>query len=727
MGRGRLYAASVFGLLMVAGVLAWRYWSHTSAGSFDPVSAVIGVAGLAVSVAGFGLAVRAQRQSDTDVAGVAARLAVAVEQEETEARRQLLGGYNRTINVQFAFQPAPGHEVTGAWLAGTLEHIVAYYRKLQPQRMVITGAPGSGKTVLAIELILGLLKDRPADAPVPVRMSAASLDTSRPPHVAVADWIAENLRRAYKIPGAAAHQLVAAQMVLPVIDGLDEMDSTEAPTYASRAGQAIRACNAYLDGQQKAAMVLTCRISQYDALEQAREWVHDAARVQLRPVGIPAARSFLTSRVTEKARWQPVLDRMQQPGSPPLVRAMSTPWRLTLAVAVYEQRDPATGSYLRDPADLTGPGLDTEEKIRDHLLGLYILAAVAARGGRYPASHVRRWLEVLAGYLNANTAGSARAPRMIAGRPLSGVDLVLYELWPAAGTRLPRILTAGIIVTFLLTVWARVLIKDTSNGFTLKLTIFIASFAIVSVVIILAAWEAWPKPTLLDIRRIKTSLGRRKFLAELPIWLGLGLGLGFGLVLEFVVGLRAEIGLWIGIGLVAGFVGALRDDNGEYSAVEPREIIRADFVAGLVAGLVGGLAAWPVFVLRSDSSDSVLWIGSAFWIGSTVIVVLVIGRASFRYIVLLVCARRWTDHWLPWRLGGFLHWCYQAGLIRVAGIGYQFRHRELQDYLARNSTLKNRLLPVPTAGALSLDAFGVNPVQQDSTATYAQTASMHNR
>ena len=37
---------------------------------------------------------------------------------------------------------------------------------------------------------------------------------------------------------------------------LDEMDAAEEPGYASRAGQAIRACNAYLDGGQKAAIVL---------------------------------------------------------------------------------------------------------------------------------------------------------------------------------------------------------------------------------------------------------------------------------------------------------------------------------------------------------------------------------------------------------------------------------------------------------------------------------------
>ena len=200
VNRGGLYAIGLAGLL-IAAVLAWRTWPHTSAGSFDPVSAVIGIASLVVGIASFILAARAQRQADADVTAVAARLAVAVGHEETKARQQLLGGDNRTINVQFAFQSAPGQHAAGAGRAGTLEHIVGYYRKLQPQRMVITGAAGSGKTVLAIELMLGLLKDRPADAPVPVRISAASLDTSRPVQSAVAEWITKHLTEAYKNAG----------------------------------------------------------------------------------------------------------------------------------------------------------------------------------------------------------------------------------------------------------------------------------------------------------------------------------------------------------------------------------------------------------------------------------------------------------------------------------------------------------------------------------------------
>lgn len=49
-----------------------------------------------------------------------------------------------------------------------------------------------------------------------------------------------------------------------------------------------------------------------------------------------------------------------------------------------------------------------------------------------------------------------------------------------------------------------------------------------------------------------------------------------------------------------------------------------------------------------------------------------------RYLATLLCTRGR----LPWRLGRVLAWAADAGLLRVAGNAYQFRHRELQDHLA---------------------------------------------
>jgi NACHT domain len=701
MGPWRWHVVAVLGLLAAAGTVAQRTWSGASAGQFDPVAAVIALVSLAVSIAALRLGVLAQRQADTDVVAAAKRLAVAVADAETEARRQLLGGRGRTIHVEFTFRPATAHNAAGALTKGSLEKVVDYYRRLKPRRMVITGVGGSGKTVLALELILGLLRDRADDAPVPVRLSAALLDTSGPPESAVQDWLVEHLTQNYRLPKTAAQQMVAARMVLPVLDRLDEMDAIEQSGYVSRTGQAIRACNAYLDGTQMAAMVLTCRIDQYEALQQAHEWVHDAARVQLRPVGLPAARSFLAQQAIDKDRWQPVLEAMQQSGHRPLARALSTPWRLTLAAIVYDLRDPTTGSYLRDPADLTGPGLHTEDKIRDHLLGLFIPAAIAVHGGRYPACHVHRWLGVLAGYLDTNTPTATRPTHVIAGRALSGTDLVLHELWPLAGTRRPRALATGIIAAILLVGAAAMLSRSpVPIGFSRWQTAGVGTFAIGVLTAMGMAWgSTWPTPRRLNLSAVWTGVGWRQLMFGLV--LGLGGGLALGLALGLTSGRGGVLGGGFGgalvFGVTGGFTGVLAfgltSQDRELKAADPRSLVWADLTLGLAFGLGGGLAFGLAVVFAGALTVGLtgalafgLTDALAFGLTGGLAFGLAFGLVGLRFVALLLCTRRWSRSWLPWRLGRFLYWCYGAGLVRVAGIGYQFRHRELQDYLARNPT-----------------------------------------
>ena len=153
----------------------------------------------------------------------------------------------------------------------------------------------------------------------------------------------------------------------------------------------------------------------------------------------------------------------------------------------------------------------------------------------------------------------------------------------------------------------------------------------------------------------------------------------FGLLGALVIGLIGRF--WVGLpfvgaliaGLIIAPVIALIVDTDEYSVTEPREIVRTDFIAGLGVALAGGLAGGLLF-----GPTIGLGIGLAAGLAGG----LIVGLAAMRYLVLLLCTRRWTVHWLPWRLGRFLHWCYQAGLLRIAGVGYQFRHKELQDYLA---------------------------------------------
>ncbi len=181
-----------------------------------------------------------------------------------------------------------------------------------------------------------------------------------------------------------------ANLVLPVIDGLDEMDPGTAPGYTSRAAALLRRIERFEHGGAHCPVVVTCRHAHYQALVEAEAEPRIVARIAVARVDASRAHSYLSQRVagTERARarWQPVLSALDtvaadpagtvQPEHTLLAETLDTPWRLTLAATVFEERT-ADGRYLRDPAHLLV--LATGGHLYEYLLDQYVGAAVAAR------------------------------------------------------------------------------------------------------------------------------------------------------------------------------------------------------------------------------------------------------------------------------------------------------------------------------------------------------------
>ncbi|WP_241194103.1 NACHT domain-containing protein [Streptomyces sp. SID10115] len=657
-------------------------------GDTDPVGAWVGLAGLMVAGWSGWMSWRALRHQERDAVAMAALLARAVLQAESRARAQLLGQDSTTIDVRFVSRPATTRNATGAAVEGRLSEVAGYYQRLRPGRLVITGAPGAGKTVLAVELILALLENRKPDDPVPVRLSMTSWTTlpapprgvgrvaaNRDPGVAahaVRAWICRHLVETYVgISPTTAAALMDAGLILPVLDGLDEMAAEDTPGYESPARQALSVLNAFQQGRSKAKMVLTCRSEQYEALEAVQVWAQDAARIEITRVSPAQVRQFVHERVDNVARWECLLDVLDQAPSSALVRVLCTPWRLTMAVTTYEQRDAATGDPLREPQDLLSPALSTDQAVRDHLLALFLHDAttrhLAPRGRTYAPGQVRAWLGVLATHLHSNTVTG----RTVAGRPLSGTDLVPHELWPLAGTRRPRMVEAALVAVTLsgvctLGMWV------SDWGFA-SAPVFIALILPVFIALLRANghhWiQAWPEPPLIGPRQLRAPRAQRTtavLLAFVPL-----VGLGYLLLVQ----VRPDKALGISFCLLFGFlVWLVARPGGSVDALDimdsPRTAVRAELIAALLFGL-------PVGILYGAMVRPVFGVLAGVAIG----VLCGLGGTGTRYIALLACTRR-GRHALPWRLRRFMHWATEAGLLRVAGTAYQFRHRELQDWLA---------------------------------------------
>ncbi|NRQ34865.1 NACHT domain-containing protein [Nonomuraea sp. NN258] len=737
-------------------------------GDIDPLSAVIALLGLAASL-------WLSLHQPFDLTAEATKLAAEVLHDETIARRQLLGGEVRPIDITFALRRAP-REAHGLPVTGTLAEVVDYFGCHRPSRLVITGAAGSGKTFLAIDLIVALLAGRAPDAPVPIRLTAASWNPDQP----VEEWLRSHLRRTFGLRPALARALVKGHMVLPVVDGIDEMDAVAAPGYASRAGRALRAIDAYQLGRAHAEIVVTCRTHQYETLQEAEAGTRDVAWVQVQPVEPDQALTFLEGRCTSIQRWAKVLDAIDFEPSGPLAQGLATPWRLTLAAIVYEQRE-ADGTYRHDPDALTE--LASAEEVGEHLLARVIDAATPC-DARYSGRQVHRGLAVLARYLDRN---SAEPLPVLGRRPLPSTDLVLHELWPLAGHHVPRIVHALLIgaawLLVLLVMGIQPVPVDSGSGparvgsgsgslHPLDLGdagphqllygpgLERGALYLIGVVLMASAWVHWPSPTRSMSRALTTRAGRRWLVAGLiagallvpavilPLSLIIAGPLGFmsllmGLSMTmpvpgflFLLGGLVVAGLMIAfassravlgfaVGLLLGLLGLAPVSHVlsfvslvSLASSRPRDLpatlLWIVLWNVLILGL-GGLVLYklairfsgpgkagahdPCWAVRSDAAAGLLFallslfasmflgVGRTFsTLGPMIAIVAgsIISFVAVRYLAFLLCTRRWSGNPLPWRMGRFLRWCSQAGLIRVAGTAYQFRHRELQDYLARH-------------------------------------------
>ncbi|MFJ4932092.1 NACHT domain-containing protein [Streptomyces sp. NPDC088736] len=621
-----------------------------------------------------------RREAAADTDAKVKTLAGVVAAAETRQRAQLIGPGAHRIDVTFHQRTEPANNASGAAAHGRLTDIVSYYQNLRPARLVITGEPGAGKTLLALDLILGLLTHpgRTDTDPVPVRFSLAGWNTEQP----LQEWLAHQVHEQFRDQGitlADATTLVNGYRLLPVLDGLDEMDTDATPAGRRRAARALEQLNGYQAPTGSAPVVLTCRTAQYEDLAGLDLRMREAARIQLNDVSPGQAAAYLTARSTSPTRWQPVIDTFTTAPGGTLARSLATPWRLNLAATAYEERHPDTLAYLREPDHLLT--LASPSAVRDHLLARYLPASARqhpTRPNHYRPDQTHHWLAALAAHLATTTPTSTA----------SSTDIVLHQLWPMAGTR--RVRTADTLLAALLTLAFTTLILSPFSPGSQYRHLFSASVAV-----LLTLGSIWrpsrarvPEPQRFQPERLRSPTHLRRLARTIAV--GLVLGLVFGLVLGRGVGLvlGLELGLVLGLsfGLTHGLLVELVEHLNDAQPTDPRHPVQDDLAYGLTVGLILGLILW----LSGWLMDRLVW-GFSRGLASKLAFMLVFGMviglywrsgAGRRYLVFLLCIRGR----LPWRLGTFLNWAYEAGLLRISGVAYQFRHRELQDWLTAHPT-----------------------------------------
>ncbi|MDH6130091.1 NACHT domain-containing protein [Kitasatospora sp. GP82] len=616
----------------------------------------------------------------------------------------------RELAKDWPGQP-PGGSIWAAdaeGLAGQGGEIGEVFERIPTRRLVVLGEPGAGKTMLLIRLLLDLLERRPSGSPVPVLFPLASWDPARQD---LYTWMADQLVRDHsalhapaptdrlqRSPGTLARALLEWRLIVPVLDGLDELPE------AVRA-LALHAINQVLPTRQPLA--LSSRTAEYrSALTPpagATVLLNGAAGIHLLPLDAVKAATYLErdaggSGTRAAARWRRVTASLGT--GTPVSRALSTPLGLFLARTIYNPHPDEDLAGLAHPDELLDQArFPTREDIDTHMFAAFVPAAYRSHPyhpTRWTARQAEHILTFLAHHLEYTLDGTP--------------NLAWWQLPKALPKYVPALavgLTAGLVFglmgglaavfTGLYTVGIMVVLK-----FGL---VYWFPFALACAV--MAARGTWPA------RDRNPSSGLR--------WSWGGKSVGFGLVGGLVGGLAGGLlGLFLdssaaiftygGVGgLVAGlagwFQGGLRSVHPDLDkAVGPGTVLARDRRAFLVIALVGGLAGALAYGLPlgvmvgtvgqipftdNPSADAPAFVAIAIEMGLVIGLPfvaggLVVGLVRSMWVEFLVA---WI--WLvvlgrvPWRFMSFLADAHERrGVLRQVGAVYQFRHLDLQRHLA---------------------------------------------
>jgi hypothetical protein len=584
--------------------------------------------------------------------------------------------------------------------------------RVRDRQLVILGAPGAGKSALALLFVLHQLEQRNPDDPVAVLLTASSWD---PRTEQLHTWLARRIAEEYPalsdttrygvdVPRA----LVAEGRVMAVLDGLDEMPASLRPIAIAALDQAAA---------PDLPLVVTCRSEEYEAaVTGGNAFLSRAAVVEIQPLDLAAVDRFLAAtRPAADKRWQLVMRELHAHPDLPLAQVLTSPLMVTLARAVY-------GSPAIDPHELLE--ITEVDEIEHHLLDAIVPAAyqdaptnlaspTVLPGSNHQPQRARVWLTFLARHANRCDTGdlawwqlAEAIPRTIlalitalpvgllfgvsgglAGGPL--VALVLAVVFGAA-TALSSVFArppapARVQLRFRST--ARPFLSTFVGGCAaglgvalgLRLSILpaagsglVVGLAFASRVWLSVPTDAREAPTP-ELAMKENRTDALNLALVMAVSLGFFDGLGFTVSQGLPPGVAGSSGLLIAIvcgASVGGFAGHVGYGR----------------AGGVAFGLASAIAIGVIFAPVRHPSAHEGTIGPAYGlaVGLAVGTAGALSRAWGRFTV----ARVWLalrGH-LPWQLMDFLNDAHRRGVLRQSGAVHEFRHLKLRDHLARTDS-----------------------------------------
>jgi GTPase SAR1 family protein len=238
--------------------------------------------------------------------------------------------------------------------------------ELAQQELLILGEPGAGKSTLLVELAHSLVEQAEQDAarPLPILLPLSSWAEDK---CSLDEWLIKEVARLYDVPLHLSQQWIQAEQVLPLLDGLDEMEEAARPACVA----AINICHR---GHLR-PLVVCSRTSEYDtATRQERLALHAAVIVQ------PLSKARVEIILAQSGRGLASL-RIEHKKNRTLQEMATTPLILNLLILTYQ--------------GVTAHDLPTKEAVlQQQLLTSFVVRMIECKGNirHYPLHQTRIWL-----------------------------------------------------------------------------------------------------------------------------------------------------------------------------------------------------------------------------------------------------------------------------------------------------------------------------------------------
>ncbi|MBG0819417.1 NACHT domain-containing protein [Planomonospora sp. ID91781] len=575
-----------------------------------------------------------------------------------------------------------------------IDELASRFRGLRRRRLVILGGAGTGKTTLAIQLLVKLIATREEEDPVPVLLPVADWDVDV--HPRLHDWVAARLRNDYlasatPVNGRDSAEILASNgHILAILDGLDELPEAVRVKVMNQLSRTLA---------PRDQVIITSRTREYgDAVVSARRAVRAAAVIAPRALTAEAVVDYLTACLPPRPPqpWNAVLQALRAGEAPALTAVSSTALGLWLIRAVYVDQD-------RDPAPLLTVYRDDAPALRAHLMDNLVEALLLAEktSGTADRRVIRSWDAERVNRLLGRLARSS--PETGAG------GFAWWQLaWAVRGRSRsegfgapPRwivYVVSGLVYGLPVAI-APALGGSPAVGFSAALTFGFASLSLAS---------ETPEFTRLRVGRYVTALLREHGGRVVPasLWMSLPLGVAVayseGIGAGLFMGAASMLTLWFGISSTRAI--ALPKESGrapedhiqQFSgALTPlsswrinRSLFGLRLVGALALGAVLAVSADVVLSHFSGRRDGWTDIGLGILVGSSAGIAQrprhawLASRITFTFLAI--------SGELPARAMTFFDEMHRIGVLRAVGPFYQFRHAELHDHFASATSAGTR-------------------------------------